>query len=157
MEVFLARQAIFDRNRELYAYELLYRSNGVTNHFDGTEASDATQQVISGALLSIGLENILAGKKAFLNFDHSLLSNGMYLSLPREDVVIEILETVEPTADVIALCKSLHEQGYAMALDDFVAQPEYEPLTCIADLIKVDMRATSKREQHRLLQTYGPL
>src|SRR5579863_3297782 len=144
MEVFLARQAIFDRNRELYAYELLYRSNGVTNHFDGTEAGDATQHVISGALLSIGLENILCGKKAFLNFDHRLLSAGMHLSLPRQTIVIEILETVEPTADLIGLCQSIHEQGYSMALDDFVSQPQFEPLTHIADLIKVDLRATAK-------------
>ena len=101
--------------------------------------------------------NILGGKIAFLNFDHRLLSAGMHLSLPRKVIVIEILETVEPTADLIALCRGIHEQGYSMALDDFVSQPEFEPLTRIADLMKIDMWATTKKEQNRLLQTYGPL
>ena len=156
MEVFVARQAIFDRNRQVHGYELLYRSNGAANQFDGTEAAAATQHVISGVLLSIGLENILGGKKAFLNFDHRLLSAGMHLSLPREVVVIEILETVVPTAELIALCRRIHAQGYAMALDDFVSQPEFEPLTRIAGLIKVDLRLTSKEEQKRLLLTYRP-
>ena len=102
------------------------------------------------------MENILCGKKAFLNFDHRLLSDGMHLSLPRQAIVIEILESVEPTADLIALCQSIHEQGYSIALDDFVSQPQFEPLTHIAKLIKVDLRATPKEEQERLLRTYQP-
>ncbi len=156
MEVFVARQAIFDRKRQLYAYELLYRSDAARNQFDGTDSAAATRQVISSTLLSIGLENILCGKKAFLNFDHRLLSDGMHLSLPRQAIVIEILESVEPTADLIALCQSIHEQGYSIALDDFVSQPRFEPLTHIAKLIKVDLRATAKEEQERLLRTYQP-
>src|SRR5579864_2114416 len=143
VEVFVARQPIFDRQRQLYGYELLYRSAQARNQFDGTEASSATQQVISSTLLSIGLENILCGKKAFVNFNHRLLSDGFHLSLPREDTVIEILETVDPTSDLIALCRGIHEQGYTIALDDFVASPQFEPLTHLAQLIKVDVRATS--------------
>jgi c-di-GMP-related signal transduction protein len=156
MEVFVARQAIFDRKRQLYAYELLYRSDAECNEFDGSDAAAATRQVISSTLLSIGLENILCGKKAFLNFNHRLLSDGMHMSLPRQAIVIEILESVQPTADLIALCQSIHEQGYSIALDDFVSQPQFEPLTRIAKLIKVDLRTTSKEEQERLLRTYQP-
>ncbi|HEY1757529.1 MAG TPA: HDOD domain-containing protein [Bryobacteraceae bacterium] len=156
MEVFVARQAIFDRKRQLYAYELLFRSDASHNQFDGTDAAAATRQVISTTLLSIGLENILCGKKAFLNFDHRLLRDGMHLSLPRQAIVIEILETVQPTADLIALCQTIHKQGYSIALDDFVARPEFEPLTHIAKLIKVDLQATVREEQQRLLRTYQP-
>jgi c-di-GMP-related signal transduction protein len=155
MEVFVARQAIFDRNRQLHAYELLYRSDPTHTQFDGTEAGVATRQVISSTL-SLGVENILCGKKAFLNFDHRLLSDGMHLSMPREAIVIEILESVDPTADLIALCRSIDEQGYSIALDDFVSQPRLEPLTHIAKLIKVDLRRTAKEEQERLLKVYQP-
>lgn len=156
VEAFVARQPIFDRNRHLYAYELLYRSGQALNEFDGTEASSATQQVISHALFSFGLENILCGKKAFLNFNHQLVKEGFHLSLPPQSTVIEILETVEPTADLIALCHSIREQGYSIALDDFVASPEIEPLTHLAQLIKVDVRVTDKTEQQRLLRAYRP-
>jgi c-di-GMP-related signal transduction protein len=155
MEVFVARQAIFDRQRQLYAYELLYRSDALRNEFDGTDAAAATRHVISSTLLSI-FENILCGKKAFLNFDHRLLSDGMHLSLPPQSIVIEILESVQPTADLIALCQSVHAQGYSIALDDFVAQPQFEPLTHIAKLIKVDFQTTAKQEQDRLLRAYKP-
>src|ERR1700733_6002372 len=104
VEVFVARQPIFDRRRQLYGYELLYRSEQGCNQFDGTEASIATKQVISSTLLSIGLENILCGKKAFLNFNQSLLNDGLHLSLPRQAMVIEILESVEPNSGLLALC-----------------------------------------------------
>jgi c-di-GMP-related signal transduction protein len=156
MDVFVARQPILDRKQQLHAYELLYRTDGVHNEFDGTEAASATTKVISSSILSIGLERILCGKKAFLNFDHRLLLDQMYLSLPRHTIVIEILESTEPTSDLIALCKSIHEQGYLIALDDFVWHPRMEPLTQIAKLIKIDTRATARVEQERLLRAYQP-
>lgn len=156
MEVFVARQPIFDRHRQLYGYELLHRSDAAADQFDGTEAGSATVQVISSTLLGIGLENLVGGKKAFLNFNQRLLSEGVYLSLPREATVIEILESVEPTDDLIALCRGIHAQGYAIALDDFVFSPKLEPLTHLAQLIKVDVRVTGKREQKRLLNLYRP-
>ncbi len=156
MDVFVARQPIFDRKRQLYAYELLYRSDATRNEFDGTDSAVATRHVISSTLLSIGLENVLCGKKAFLNFDHRLLRDGMHLSLPRQAIVIEILETVQPTADLIALCRTIHDQGYSIALDDFVSQPQFEPLTQIANLIKVDFQATKKEEQERMLGIFRP-
>ena len=156
MEAFVARQPIFDRQREIYGYELLYRSDPSISHFDGTEATLATKQVISSTLLTIGLENILCGKKAFINFNERLLSDGVHQSLPRREIVIEILESVEPTADLIALCRGIRDDGYTIALDDFVSSPQFEPLTYFAQLIKVDVRATSQREQERLLRTYRP-
>jgi EAL and modified HD-GYP domain-containing signal transduction protein len=156
VDALVARQPIFDRKRELYGYELLYRSQRSRDQFDGTDAYSATEQVISSTLLSIGLENVLCGKKAFLNFNHRLLSDGLYLSLPREATVIEILETVEPNLDLLALCRSIHERGYTLALDDFVASPQFEPLTHLAQLIKVDVRVTSRTEQERLLREYKP-
>ena len=156
MEALVARQAIFDRKQRLYAYELLYRSEAARSEFDGTDAAAATGRVISNTLLAIGVENLLGGKKAFLNFDPRLLKDGMHRALPYETVVLEILETVDPTPDLIALCRSVRAEGYSFALDDFVSQPEFEPLTHIADIIKVDFRVTPKQEQERLLRTYRP-
>lgn len=156
MDALIARQAIFDRQRNMHGYELLYRSNTSSNAFDGTEADDATMQVLSNMLLSIGQESLLSGKKAFVNFDHRLLAAGMHKSLPRESIVVEILETVEPTPDLIALCQGIARDGYTLALDDFTDDIPFEPLTRIAGVIKVDMRLTSRAEQERLLRRYKP-
>ena len=150
----MARQPIFDRARQLYAYELLFRSDDVHNEFDDTESGSATTQLIANSLLTIGLENIACGKKAFLNFDAQLLLGGLHSILPREKVVLEILESVEPSEELVSACDELKKQGYTFALDDFAGHPSIEPLTRIAEIIKVDMRATSKPEQVRFLETY---
>ena len=156
MDVFVARQPIFDRTRQLYGYELLFRSDDVENQFDGTESGAATTQVIANSLLTIGLDNVACGKRAFLNFDYGLLMGGLHSMLPPETVVLEILESVEPSDELIAACRELSQQGYTFALDDFVGHPRVEPLTKIAKIIKIDTRTTSKPEQARLLETYRP-
>jgi EAL and modified HD-GYP domain-containing signal transduction protein len=156
MDVFVARQPIFDRNRKLYAYELLFRSDDVDNQFQGGDSDSATTQVVANTLLTIGLDNVACGKRAFVNFDHTHLMGGLHSMLPRETVVLEILETVEPSDELLAACQELNRQGYTFALDDFVGHPRFEPLTQIAKLIKVDMRSTPKEEQERLLESYRP-
>ncbi|HLH00937.1 MAG TPA: HDOD domain-containing protein [Bryobacteraceae bacterium] len=156
MDVFVARQPIFNRSRELFGYELLFRSDDLINEFDGTAAESATTQVIANSLLSIGLENIIGGNKAFINFNDRLLRAGLHSMLPRDQVVLELLETVEPDEDLAVLCRALRNEGYTIALDDFTGDPRFEPLTQIAQMIKVDIQATSEPEQERILRTYRP-
>ncbi len=152
MDVFVARQPIFDRAGRLYAYELLFRNN-LENEFGDTPSSSATTQVMSNSLLSIGLENTLCGKKAFINFDRDLLVGGQAV-LPPEIAVLEILETVEPDAELMSACRKLQKQGYTIALDDFTGQPHLEPLTGVVQVIKVDMRNTTTAQQESLVKQY---
>jgi EAL and modified HD-GYP domain-containing signal transduction protein len=157
MDVFVARQPIFDRQRQLYAYELLFRSGAHSSAFDGADGAIATTRLLANTLLAIGLENLLCGKKAFINFDRSFLLGGLHSVLPPEILVIEVLESAEPDAEVLAACRRLCEQGYAFALDDFVPDPRREPLARLAKFIKVDLLATSRPDQERLLRIYQPL
>jgi EAL and modified HD-GYP domain-containing signal transduction protein len=156
VDVFVARQPIFDRQRNLYGYELLYRSDPRDTEFDGTDSEIATKQVISSTILALGLENLLCGKRAFINFDARLLREGTYLNLPCGGTVIEILETVDPTDEVIELCRGARERGYTIALDDFISSSRFDRLIELAQLIKVDVKMTSQAEQRRLLRTYKP-
>ena len=155
MEVVVARQAIFDRKRNVYGYELLFRSEALSSAFDGTEAATATMQVLSN-LLAIGAKQLLDGKKAFVNFDHHLLLQNTHLAFPAHSIVIELLETIVPTSDFLALCHSIQRLGYSLALDDFTGQAELAPVAEIANVIKVDMRLSSREEQETLLRTYKP-
>lgn len=155
MDVFVARQAILNRQKDLYAYELLFRSNQEKNSFDGTDSSSATRQVIANTLFSAGLEELLCGKRAFINFDRNLLLSDCLAILPKETLVIEILESVEPDEEVVAACARLCESGYTIALDDFVYHPKFDPMIRNAHFIKVDMTLTPRPEQKRLVEKYG--
>ncbi len=151
MDIFVARQPIFDRSEQVHAYELLYRSNATNNAFGNLDGEAASLEVLSGAILSIGLDQLLGGKKAFINFGRGLLVDELTTFLPPEVGVIEILETVEPDPDVIKSCRKLRDIGYTIALDDFVWDPKFEPLLDLAHIVKVDMRISSREDQLRLL------
>ena len=154
MDVFVARQAILNRNKDLFGYELLFRSSADKNLFDGTDSTSATSQVIANTLFSAGLEGMLGGKKAFINFDRKMLLGGAFSILPRETLVIEVLESVEPDEEVVAACARLSERGYTIALDDFVHHPKFEPLVRNAHFLKIDLLATPRAEQRRLVAKY---
>src|SRR6202167_1825882 len=117
MDVLVARQAIFDRDRRVHGYELLFRSQSGQNEFDGTEGGLATRQVLANSLLVIGLENLVGGKKAFVNFGRGALLQGWHSSLPPASTVVELLENVEADDEVIEACRKLRQQGYQLALD----------------------------------------
>jgi EAL and modified HD-GYP domain-containing signal transduction protein len=156
MNVWLARQPIFDRETRVYGYELLFRASENSDRFDGGDAATATTQVLAHTFLGIGLDNVLSGRKAFVNFDRSLLTGSLHSILPRKDIVLEVLESVDAGPEVLTACRRLRGEGYTIALDDFVSRAETEPLTEFAQIIKVDLQATSRGEQQRMLGAYKP-
>lgn len=153
MELWIARQPIFDAHTSVVAYELLYRS-GPANAFDGSEENAATAKVINASFYSPGTNEILR-KPAFINFPKGLLAGGGATLLPPQDVIIEILETVVPDLNVMLVCHDLRARGYRLALDDFVLSEEPNPLTAIASYIKVDLQATSTAEQLEIIRRWG--
>src|ERR1700691_3951426 len=104
MDVSVARQPIFDRQSQVHAYELLYRANAGCDHYTGTDEDSTTLEVLAGSLLTIGMNRLAAGKLAFINFGRNLLINGLIPMLPKEMVVIEVLESTEPDDEVLDSC-----------------------------------------------------
>lgn len=153
MDVFIARQPIFDKNKNVISYELLFRS-GLSNFYSSTDGDIATLDVINSCYTVIGFDTLTDGKKAFINFTEKLLLDDVAEILPKDSVVIEILETIEPTNEIIAKCKHLKDLGYTIALDDFVFDIKYSPLIKIADIIKIDFLQTSKKERKRVIDSF---
>jgi EAL and modified HD-GYP domain-containing signal transduction protein len=151
---FVARQPIFDRNQRIFAYELLFRSSQFSKSYDAPESVDPTAVVIANSLFAIGLGNLLAGKWGFVNFSREHLVNDQACVLSPKNTVIEILETVPCDDEVLAACRRLKAEGYQLALDDFPANDPRFQLIELADIIKVDFRATGVREQQVLARRF---
>jgi len=147
--IFVARQPIFKRNKEVFAYELLFRS-GLTNYFDPLQnGEEATSKVITNSFLLIGIATITEGKKAFINFSEEMLLKGYPSLFPKEIAVVEVLETVGATPEVVQACATLVEAGYVLALDDFLYEDRFLPLIKMARIIKFDIRQMSFAELER--------
>jgi c-di-GMP-related signal transduction protein len=153
--VLLARQPIFDRNLKVWGYELLYRS-GLANHHDASGApGQATAKVIVNYLLDTRLDSLVGSALAFINVDRETLLGGNLTTLPRNKVVLEILETVEPDAEVVQACTELKSKGFVLALDDVDHQLQPGPLLDLASLIKVDFQKTTPTWREELVNRYG--
>lgn len=154
MEVYVARQPIFDKRKKVIGYELLYRS-GTDNYYNHHDGDQATSSVITNSFSIIGLDVLTGGKKAFINFTHNLLRNEMVTILPPDLVAVEILEDIEADDETIAACKKLKEMGYTIVLDDFVTIHQMSPLVELADIIKVDFHKSSLDERRQLIEKIG--
>jgi c-di-GMP-related signal transduction protein len=149
---FLARQPILDRHRDVFAYELLFRS-GIQNSCEGINLELASTSVLDTSFL-IGLDKLCEGRRMFINCPREFLLRDYISLFPRDLVVVEILETIEPDEEVVEACRLLKQGGYLLALDDFVDTPAWAPLVALADFIKVDFRLTPRVEQRALAARY---
>ncbi|CAN5218238.1 EAL domain-containing protein [soil metagenome] len=138
-EFFLARQPILDRNQELVAYELLFR-NAAYGPANITTDLSATASVIAHAS-QLGLERVIGDSLGYLNVDAAVLMSDIFQFLPREKIILEIVETMKVTPDILARVVELHEEGFRFALDDVIADSEdVQQLLPYIDIIKLDLR-----------------
>lgn len=149
----LARQAIYDTHLRVYAYELLFRAHqeeGV-NVIDGDHA---TSTVLLNAFTGIAVEEILEGRPAFVNFTRNLLDTPPPIDASR--LVVEVLENITIDPPTIAALRYLKEEGYTIALDDYVYCEGHEELIALADLIKIDVLANSMEQTRALVTRLKP-
>jgi c-di-GMP-related signal transduction protein len=146
MRAFIARQPIFDRKNNVVAYELLFRDS-CENFYSSIDDNKATLNVIANSFCEFDFKTVTDNKMAFINFTEDLLKDEIATILPSEYVVIEILENIEPTDEIVDSCKKLKEQGFTLALDDFVFDKKYIKLIKIIDIIKVDFLITKGNDR----------
>lgn len=155
--VFLGRQPILDRQQNLFAYELLFRSSS-RNAAKIPDGSTATAKVIANAFSEISIGDALGNCRGFINVEAEFLFSDMLLLLPPESVVLEILETVPLNAEVIARCQELKENGFVLAMDDFAdLTPEHQELLTLVDFIKVDVQSLTADELEQRCRQLKPL
>ena len=149
---YVARQPIFDRDQNVFGYELLFR-DGLENCFSG-DLDQAARSTVDRSLL-MGLDVLCDGRRAFVNCTRDTLIKGLITLLPSTSTVVEILETVPADPDVIAACRALKEQGYLLALDDYVANDPREALLPLTDIVKVEMQLTTEEQRKGLMKQIG--
>jgi c-di-GMP phosphodiesterase len=147
----IARQAIFDKDLNVYAYELLFRRDnqqihsGVDDAFGDAFGDVATSQVINYTFMELGIERVIGNHLAFVNLTRSFILTDDPLPFAHDRVVLEILENVVPDDELIVAIQKLVDQGYIIALDDFVFEESLRPLVQLAEIIKIDVLAFTEQ------------
>lgn len=155
-DIFIARQPIYDSQLEVIGYELLFRASD-TYFAEFTSGHEASSRVIVNSFINIGIERLVGSSLAFINVPEQLVLNDALLPMFHEQTVLEVLEDIPPTPEVVAGLKRLKSRGFQIALDDFVYQPAYRPFLELADFVKIDienMRRDQIAEQLAQLRSY---
>ncbi|KJZ12841.1 MAG: EAL and HDOD domain-containing protein [Marinomonas sp.] len=142
--VTLARQPILDAKQSIYGYELLYRGSGTATDAEIFDDVSATAQVVSTALLEIGMSNLVGSGKAFVNFPRTYLLNPSGVPLDREQVVIEVLDNSNFDAVLLASLRKWKNSGYDIALDDLRFEAKLTPFIELASFVKLDLQALGR-------------
>ena len=150
----LGRQPILNRGEELVGYELLFRSAGSLTA-NVTDASFATASVITNTLTSFGVEDILGKHKGFVNVELELLMHDSLIILPKEQIVFELLETLQITPELVQRCRFLKDKGFTLALDDHDYSPVYHELYGIVDIVKLDLMQSSPVQLAEMVKQLG--
>ena len=145
MAFFTARQPILDINKEVFAYELLFRDS-LKNVFPDVGDNEATSKMVEGLQLNLSLDTLTNSKPAFINFTEDTLLNRYPHMLPHEQIVVEVLETVHPGKRLLKAVIDLKEAGYTIALDDYIHAPVWKHFFPYTDIIKIDWRAMTVDE-----------
>ena len=146
---YVARQPILDAAGHVFGYELLYRAGA-----DAVSCQDphdlAAARVLNDAVLTLGLDTLTGGRKAFINVTRQMLLNDLVTVLSPEAVVIEVLENVGFDDEVTAAVKRLKDRGYAIALDDFSFDTGAAALLPYARYVKVDVLSSPPEMRHEI-------
>jgi len=146
VNVFLARQPIYDAAHKIHGYELLFRraDTPAAEVLDGTVA---TAQVLLNAVIDIGLDKVASKELLFVNCTRNILLSEPII--PPDRCVLEILEDVDLDDDLLVRIDALRRRGYRIALDDFTRDGKLAKAVPLADYIKLDVRALTVAELQR--------
>ncbi|MCW8345016.1 HDOD domain-containing protein [Vibrio sp. ZSDZ65] len=151
---YIARQPILDIQQKTVGYELLFR-DGPNNTFPDIDPDIATNRLLSEHFLATHYSTI-GDKLGFVNFPYQSLVNLVPTLFPKDNLVVEILESCEPTQELLFAIKKMANAGYTIALDDFIPKKEWLPFLPYTSIIKIDIRQFPLDKAKALIEKLRP-
>lgn len=135
MQILVARQPIFDRHERLYGYDLMLRGTGA----DSSADDSPPEQLVADTFLGIGIEQVAAGRRAFVTVGRDMLISGAVRLLPVDRVVLQLDGNIPKDVELVASCQQLGFEGYSFAVSGRSPETLDHDLLRIADIVKVDV------------------
>lgn len=152
--LFVARQPVLRPDETIWGYELLFRSSD-KNFATIIDDSEATSSIIADGM-TLAMESMHGVKRVLINFPEKMLLDGTAFALPKSNCIIEVLEDVRPSREVLDALRHLKKSGYILAIDDYFGQSELQQFLDLADIVKIDILEFNG-DLDRLSKTIAPL
>lgn len=143
MEILVARQPVFDRQEQLYGYDLVLRHPGFSDAPDGSGI--LPEQLVANAFLGIGIDQVAAGRRAFLTVDRDMILGGAVRLLPADRVVLNLAGRLQPDPELLQACDQLVWSGYQFSIATDRPEELPEEYLRLAEIVKIDVANTEKQ------------
>lgn len=121
MDYYIARQPIFNKERKVVGYELLYREDG-ENAYRGQDENSSTMAVIRNAMLS-NFHSLTEGKRGMINFPPDLIVEKYPLLFSPENLVVDLLTPEQGGPEWEEAVLEMGRKGFVFSMDAAVAAP----------------------------------
>lgn len=150
----IARQPVFNKDRSVFAYELLYKPDETDIHAAEKDTNAESMQVLTAGFLGANMETITGGKPVIVKFTQLLLQKRMATIFPKEQLFIELDQSVEPTQQVIASIMLLKKNDYRLVFTVSTLESMWNSLMDYADIIKVDFKSVNQARHRKLVREF---
>ncbi|MFY0663638.1 MAG: HDOD domain-containing protein [Natronospirillum sp.] len=139
----IVRQPIFQKKRQLHAYELILRRTplGAPEPSDA-DIADGEMVREPGPFQLKTIADLTAGKHGMVTFDAESLLAMAPLALPKKHLIMALASDLQPSTDVINAIIKIKNRGYSLAID-LPTDPAWEPIYPLINIVKVNHRATA--------------
>ncbi len=138
-DIFVARHPVFNAKTDLFAYELLFRSQNevVASIPDGNAASS---QVILNAFVDMNFHAIAKYHPVFINLTADFIMGELPLPMAPDTLIIELPEEVQASESLIKVLKAFSSKGYTLAINNPNLDQPNEALLSTANIVKIDLQ-----------------
>ncbi len=154
MDIFVARQPIFNNTLNVIGYELLYRDSDKNFYNTSITSNVATAILLMNTYFHFGIDNLIGDTTAFINFGAHLIKSEIPQLLSTKNVVVEILEEIEPDDEIMEKFKKLRRDGYTIAIDDYIVDYPHKDILPYCQIMKIDFVNNTKDEIKSILAKY---
>ncbi|MDP3308572.1 EAL and HDOD domain-containing protein [Methylotenera sp.] len=156
-QAYIGRQPIMDEKQQIIGYELFFRHSADAESAVFEDEFKAYSSVLMNTIGGVDIQWLLGDKLAFINVNEDMLKSEFIELMPPQRTVLEVLRSVNPSAETVERCQILREQGYKIALDNPQLSTEASPLLQCADYIKIDIQSLNSAElQKAFTQLHAP-
>jgi EAL and modified HD-GYP domain-containing signal transduction protein len=146
--IFVARQPIFDRRRNIWGYELFFRQCGDDACALITDEKAADSSIIADGF-SVGVKGVGDDKTICVNVSLQALADKAYLALPAKSVLLEV-PLAENERRTRQLWTQAKQDGYRIAMGNYRGQEALDSVLGMAEAVKVNFADFESQEVMRI-------
>ncbi len=154
MEHFIARQPIFNRQRQAFAYTLLFRDD-LQKTLESENETEVNTPAEDPSCLLIGIRTLTNGKRGFIELAREVLVKEHLYLFPEQLVAPEITRNMPRDPHLVVACRKLKEAGYLISLGHIKEADASDPFLELADVVKVDFAHTDEEVQRELADFFS--